>query len=64
MNQLNQIEVMERKLMRDQQIEAFQAQGKDSNSMNLGLQGLQEYDWNLKNKGFCKITSEANIQPS
>merc|ERR1712062_464643 len=44
MNQLNQIEVMERKLMRDQQIKAFQAQGKDSNSMNLGLQGLQEYD--------------------
>ena len=44
MNQLNQIEVMERKLMRDQQIEAFQAQGMDSNSMNLGLQGLQEYD--------------------
>ena len=50
MNQLNQIEVMERKLMRDQQIKAFQAQGRDSNSMNLGL---QEYDWNLKNKGFC-----------
>ena len=44
MNQLNQIEVMERKLMRDQQIKAFQAQGRDSNSMNLGLQGLQEYD--------------------
>ena len=61
MNQLNQIEVMERKLMRDQQIEAFQAQGRDSNSMNLGL---QEYDWNLKNKGFAKlyykITSEAS----
>ena len=63
MNQLNQIEVMERKLMRDQQIEAFQAQGKDSNSMNLGLQGLQEYDWNLKNKGFCK-TRLQNYEPS
>ena len=55
MNQLNQIEVMERKLMRDQQIEAFQAQGKDSNSMNLGL---QEYDWKIKD--LQKITSEAS----
>ena len=59
MNQLNQIEVMERKLMRDQQIEAFQAQGKDSNSMNLGL---QEYDWKIKDfaKLFLKITSGAS----